>query len=341
MKPSFRRAGNPAFRTSTFAALLLSATPLAGCATAQKPPEISYDDAAPAVQTVDPPAPVQVVELPRPLPLPGQMKPVEERRRPPEPTDPAARINQANAAARVQPVRDGFINAMQVYPWTQGALYQVYTAVGQITDIALQPGEQLVGAGPVAAGDTVRWIIGDTQSGSGATTQVHILVKPTRADLMTNLVINTNLRTYHMELRSTERTYMASVSWQYPQDQLIALRRQNAQAEAARPVATGVDLANINFRYAIEGDRAPWRPLRAYDDGRQVFIEFPRGIAQGEMPPLFVVGPEGDTSELVNYRVRSNYMIVDRLFAAAELRFSAGDRQRRVRITRTDGRPTS
>ncbi|MDT9071390.1 TrbG/VirB9 family P-type conjugative transfer protein, partial [Escherichia coli] len=82
-------------------------------------------------------------------------------------------------------------------------------------------------------------------SGSGATQQVHILVKPTRADLMTNLIINTNLRTYHMELRSTERTYMASVSCQYPQDQLIALRRQNAQAEASSPVATGVDLANI------------------------------------------------------------------------------------------------
>ena len=341
MKPSFRKAGNPASRTSTLAALLLSATALAGCATTQKPPEISYDDAAPAVQTADPPGPVQVVELSRPLPLPGQMKPVEESRRTPEPTDPTARVNQANAAARVQPVRDGFINAMQVYPYTGGALYQVYTAVGQITDIALQPGEQLVGSGPVAAGDTVRWIIGDTQSGSGATLQVHILVKPTRADLMTNLVINTNLRTYHLELRSTERTYMASVSWQYPQDQLIALRRQNAQAEAARPIATGVDLANINFRYAIEGDRAPWRPLRAYDDGRQVFIEFPRGIGQGEMPPLFVVGPEGNTSELVNYRVRGNYMIVDRLFAAAELRFGAGDHQKRVRITRTDGRPAS
>ena len=106
-------------------------------------------------------------------------------------------------------------------------------------------------------------------------------------------------------------------------------------------IATGVDLANINFRYAIEGDRAPWRPLRAYDDGRQVFIEFPRGIGQGEMPPLFVVGPEGNTSELVNYRVRGNYMIVDRLFAAAELRFGAGDHQKRVRITRTDGRPAS
>ena len=307
----------------------------------QKPPEISYDDAAPAVQTVDPPAPVTVVELPKPLPLPGQMKPVEASRRMPEPTDPAARVNQANAAARIQPVRDGFINSMQVYPFTQGALYQVYTAVGQITDIALQPGETLVGSGPVAAGDTVRWIIGDTESGTGATKQIHILVKPTRTELMTNLVINTSLRTYHMELRSTEKTYMASVSWQYPQDQLIALRRQNTEAQAVQPVASGVDLSRVNFRYQVTGDRAPWRPLRAFDDGKQVFIEFPRGIGQGEMPPLFVVGAEGDTSELVNYRVRGNYMVIDRLFAAAELRFGAAKNQKRVRISRTDGRPAS
>ena len=341
MTPTFRKAGRPAFRKSAFSALLICTTALAGCATTQKPPEISYDDAAPAVQAVDPPAPVTVVELPKPLPLPGQMKPVEASRRTPEPTDPAARVNQANAAARIQPVRDGFINSMQVYPFTQGALYQVYTAVGQITDIALQPGETLVGSGPVAAGDTVRWIIGDTESGTGTTKQIHILVKPTRAELMTNLVINTNMRTYHMELRSTEKTYMASVSWQYPQDQLIALRRQNTEAQAAQPVASGVDLSRVNFRYEVTGDRAPWRPLRAFDDGKQVFIEFPRGIGQGEMPPLFVVGPEGDTSELVNYRVRGNYMIIDRLFTAAELRFGADKNQKRVRISRTDGRPAS
>jgi type IV secretion system protein TrbG len=338
--PPMCGAGRPAFRKSSFALLLLSASALAGCATT-KPPEIAYDDAAPAVQTVDRPAPVTVVELPKPLPLPGQMKPVERSRQSAEPADPTARVNRANAEARVQPVRDGFINSMQVYPFTQGALYQVYTAVGQITDIALQPGETLVGSGPVAAGDTVRWIIGDTESGTGATKQIHILVKPTRTELMTNLVINTSLRTYHMELRSTEKTYMASVSWQYPQDQLIALRRQNTEAQAVQPVASGVDLSRVNFRYQVTGDRAPWRPLRAFDDGKQVFIEFPRGIGQGEMPPLFVVGPEGDTSELVNYRVRGNYMVIDRLFAAAELRFGAAKNQKRVRISRTDGRPAS
>ncbi|MET3613499.1 type IV secretion system protein VirB9 [Rhizobium aquaticum] len=350
IRPSHLTAGHPAarsnalppFRKSGLPLLLLYASALAGCATPQKPPEISYDDAAPAVLAADPPKPVQVVELPKVLPLPGQLKPVGKDGKPaPELADPAARVSEANAAARMQPVRNGFINSMQVYPFVDGALYQVYTSPGQITDISLQPGEQLVGSGPVAAGDTVRWIIGDTESGSGATKQVHILVKPTRPELTTNLVINTDRRTYHMELRSTEKTYMASVSWQYPQDQLIALRRQNSQAEAQQPVASGVDLASVNFRYDVTGDRAPWRPLRAFDDGRQVFIEFPRGIGQGEMPPLFVVGPEGDTSELVNYRVRGNYMIVDRLFAAAELRFGAGKDQKRVRISRTDGRPAS
>jgi P-type conjugative transfer protein TrbG len=133
------------------------------------------------------------------------------------------------------------------------------------------PGEQLVGSGPVAAGDTIRWIIGDTQSGTGPTQQVHILVKPTRSELMTNLVINTDCRTYRMELRSGEKTYMASVSWQYPQDQLIALRRQNTEAQAAQPIASGVDFTSINFRYSIEGDRALWRPLRAFDDGRHIW----------------------------------------------------------------------
>lgn len=319
-------------------AALLAATLLAGCAGKKYfPPAIRYDDAASAVLKVDPPGPVEVVELPKPLPLPGQLKQVGDGKEKSEPVDPRARIASANEAARMQPVRAGFVNAIQLYPWSEGALYQVYAAPGQVTDIALQPGEQLVGSGPVAAGDTVRWIVGDTVSGAGDNRQVHILVKPTRPDLQTNLVINSDRRTYHLELRSTDKTYMASVSWQYPQDQLIALRRQNAEALAAQPIASGVDIQKLNFRYRIEGDVAPWRPLRAFDDGAKVYIEFPSGIGQGEMPPLFVIGPSGGP-ELVNYRTRQNYYVVDRLFAAAELRLGDKTSEKRVRIVRTDGK---
>lgn len=281
-----RKGGHVLFRKGGLAVLLMSVTALGGCAHNFIPPDINYDAVEPATLTVDPPAPVKIVELPKPLPLPGQLKPLPSGKPSPEVADPHVRVDQANAAARIQPVRAGFINAVQVYPFSGGALYQVYTAPGEITDVALQEGEQLVGSGPVAAGDTVRWIIGDTESGAGATKKIHILVKPTRADLVTNLIINTDRRTYLLELRSTEKTYMASVSWQYPEDQLIALRRQNQEAQVAAPIAAGVDLAAINFRYAIQGDNPAWRPLRAFDDGSKVYIEFPSGIRQGEMPPL-------------------------------------------------------
>ena len=322
----------------------LASSALTACAHKYTPPAIAYDaPAAAAVLTPEPPRPVQIVTVPQPLPLPGQLKPLPSATPAPqpEPADPRARVEAANGAARVQPSRSGYVNAVQVYPFADGALYQLYAAPGQVTDIALEPGEQLVGAGPVAAGDTVRWIIGDTESGTGATRRVHILVKPSRADLVTNLIINTDRRTYHLEMRSAVTTYMASVSWSYAADQLIALRRQNAAAEAAQPVGatSAVGIENLQFRYRIEGDDAPWRPVRAFDDGRQVFIEFPAGIGQGEMPPLWIIGAEGG-AELVNYRVRGHHMIVDRLFAAAELRLG-GKRQQRVRIVRTDGRPAS
>jgi type IV secretion system protein VirB9 len=174
-------------------------------------------------------------------------------------------------------------------------------------------------------------MIGDTVSGIGASARVHILVKPIRPDIATNLVINTDRRTYHLELRANPSVYMASVSWTYPQDQLIALRQARAEAERAAPIAAGLDLSTLNFRYAIEGDRPDWRPLRAFDDGVRVFIEFPESVAQGELPPLFVIGAKGE-AELVNYRVAGRYMIVDRLFGAAELRLGGRKGQDKVRI---------
>lgn len=250
-----------------------------------------------------------------------------------ESRDPKANVGRANDAARVQPDRATFLNAIQKYAWAEGALYQVYASPGQVTDIVLQEGEELVGPGPVAAGDTVRWIIGDTVSGSGAARRVHILVKPTRPDIMTNIVVNTSRRTYHIELRATPATYMASVSWSYPEAELIALRAAEAERERAAPIAAGLDLASLDFRYRLSGDQPDWRPVRVFDDGRQTFVEFAGDIATGEMPPLFSTGAKGE-AELLNYRVQGRFMIVDRLFERGELRMGAGRAARKVIIER-------
>jgi type IV secretion system protein VirB9 len=308
---------------------------LAGCATNVRVPEIPLlaERFAPATRVAEPQPPVKVVLVPEPLPLPGQLKPVAKREaRPKEEMPPKDRIARANAAARMEPVKDGYINAIQVYPFAKGALYQVYAAVNQVTDIALEAGEKLTS---VSAGDTVRWVVGDTSSGEGASARVHVLVKPFAIDLQTNLVITTDRRAYHLELKSTDATYMASVSWTYPASDLIALKARNAEANAAAAavVDPGVNLDGLRFRYRIEGD-APWKPTQVFDDGAKVYIRFPAGLAQSEAPPLFVIGPDGKPA-LVNYRVRGTTYVVDRLFAAAELRLGTAP-QRVVRIVRTD-----
>ncbi|MDP1532297.1 MAG: P-type conjugative transfer protein TrbG [Rubrivivax sp.] len=305
-------------------ALFVSLLAVTGCAST-KPPQISYDASVPplpvsSVPAEDPP--------PRPLHIPPAWTPA--RGGPGDAKDPVARVEAANGAARIEPRSEGYFNAVQVFPYSPGALYQVYVAPGQITDIALEPGEQLTGSGPVAAGDTVRWIIGDTESGNGDTRRVHILVKPTRPAIETNLVVNTDRRTYLIELRAHERPYMPSVAWFYPESRGKSLR-------ALPPVPVLPEIAQRRYRYSIEGDKPPWRPVNAYDDGRKAYVEFSPGIVQGEMPPLFVVGADGKP-ELVNSRAYANVLIVDRLFAAAELRLG-GESQSIVRIVRTDGRP--
>jgi P-type conjugative transfer protein TrbG len=238
-------------------------------------------------------------------------------------------VSAANRAALREPIGAGFSGAVQVYPWVEGALYRLYTAPEQVSDIALQAGEALVS---VAAGDTVRWVIGDTTSGAGASRRVHVLVKPSAAGLSTNLLVATDRRVYHIEVASSTAGAMASIAWSYPEDALLAVRREQAAADAM-PVAEGLEVDRLNFDYGIEGDRPSWRPVRAFDDGRQVFIEFPAGLATGDAPPLFLRGEKG-AAELVNYRLRGRYYVVDRLFGSAELRLGSGKKQVVVRIVR-------
>lgn len=284
---------------------------------------------APAHLTAEPIPPP--IAAPRPVPPPEQRLPPPSRRVARDRRVPASRVEAANRTALREPSSQTYVNATQVYAWTEGALYRLYTAPERVSEIALQAGETLIS---VAAGDTLRWVIGDTTSGSGAGRRTHILVKPSAVGLRTNLVITTDRRVYHVQVESTVRTAMASISWTYPQDELLALRRAEAEA-SSRSVAEGITVETLNFGYRIEGDDPPWRPLRAFDDGSQVFIEFPATLGQGEAPPLFVRG-DGGRAELVNYRLRGRYYVVDRLFAAAELRLGER-RQQVVRILREGG----
>lgn len=274
----------------------------------------------PIVATVPNPASVATPRTPVVAPPPS----VRRKRSLPSPAE--LRVRAANRRATREPATPGFINALQVYPFSEGVLYRLLAAPERVTDIVLQPGEAIVA---VAAGDTARWTVGDTTSGSGEAKRVHIFVKPFAAGLSTNLIIATDRRIYRIQLESTEKVAMAALAWTYPQDELIALKRVTAPPPI--DAAAEIPVEHLNFVYTISGDRPAWRPLRVFDDGRQTYLEFPANLAAGEAPPLFVI-EEGQPA-LVNYRLAGRYYVVDRLFDVAELRLGS-KRQAVVRIGR-------
>lgn len=252
---------------------------------------------------------------------------------------PSSAILAANQAATQRANDAMLLGALHEFSFRDGSLYAVQTSPQRITDIALEAGETLLS---VSAGDTARWVVGDAKSGAGRMLQTHVLVKPAATGLATNLVIMTDRRVYHVELKSVSGLSMSAVSWRYGDDLIIKdvgadQKPRDKKSADLMPalVVSGVPADQLNFKYKISGDKPDWRPLRAFDDGRRVFIQMPENIGTTDAPPLFVMGENGPS--LVNYRVRGQYYIVDRLFDRAELRL--GDkRQKIVRIERKSKR---
>lgn len=250
--------------------------------------------------------------------------------------DRPATAYEAKRLAKVGPSQASFLGAIHIYDYKRGGIYQIYAAPEQVTDIALEAGEELIS---VSAGDTVRWKLGDTRSGSGLGSQVHILVKPLAADIKTNLIILTSKRTYYAQLEARSESYMPAIAWQYESDFAETQTPAIAKYASLGTVAKTPDIETprfekLDFEYKIQGDRPAWRPVRAFDDGQKVYIQFPEDISRSEAPPLFVLSEAGKSS-LINYRVKGRYYVVDRLFDRAELRLGE-KKQKTVRIFRND-----
>jgi type IV secretion system protein VirB9 len=244
-------------------------------------------------------------------------------------------VVDANSASRSAPTPGAYVNATLYYDFEPGRLYTVNTSPRFLTAITLRPGEKLISK---AAGDTVRWVLGETVEGTGPSQQVIVFVKPVRGSLRTNIILTTDQRTYLLDAVSHDGdTYTSVIAWNYPQEEM---REEEAARTAEAEAATAAtDIEHLNFGYSIKAvntRHAPaWQPLRVFDDGLKTYIQFPPNLGSSEAPPLFLVGPK-DQAELVNYRLLGGYYVVDRLIDVAELRLGENP-QTVVRITRTGG----
>ncbi len=214
----------------------------------------------------------------------------------------------------------------------------VVCALLRVCDIQLQPGESIK---EVFLGDTARWNIEPGTVGEGGIySTAHIIIKPLDVNLKTNLVVTTNRRIYHVNLTSTKDQWMPQVSFVYPEDALAkfkAKQRIERQEIQKKTTPEGEYLGNLDFEYTVEGDKAPWYPVRVYNDGSKTIIEMPKAMEANEAP-AFVVTRYSETSksteQLVNYRVQNNKYIVDAVFYEGTLIAGVGSDQTKVTIRR-------
>ena len=264
----------------------------------------------------------------------------------PQPLSPGAQaaLDVGNAAKNESPMPTPGKDGRVLFTYGVG-LPTIVCAPLRVCTVELQPGERITGQ--PAIGDAVRWELLPASSGSGEQTTPIVVLKPHTVGLDTNLVITTDKRTYYLRLLSQNTDYIARTAFTYKDDEdakwkaYIAEQERKRQLDEAKQVVTPTAadaIDRLNFEYEIKGGNANLRPLRVFDDGVKTYIAMPAAVASRELPSLIVQntrvkGEKGQ--EIVNYRVKDNLYIVDRLFDRAALLLGSGKAVDKVEIRRT------
>jgi type IV secretion system protein VirB9 len=266
-----------------------------------------------------PPAPPpEVIEVERPVYIP---EPVPEGKGAAAPARGREAVEKANSAGIVKP--SGYSRAAIVYDYHPDWVYETYAQPLRVCDIRLEPGERAAEAPFIS--DSERWMLGAGVSYEEGTAVQHIYIKPAEPGLEASLIINTDRRAYHIVLKSYKDIFMPMVRWRYPstgmpKNYIVPPPEGGAESGGGFPEAAvapgaeeggGVDPRFLSFNYRITYTlfRKPrWLPELVYDDGRKTYIAFPKETLQGELPAVFE-----NRSDMVNYRVAGNIVIIDRL----------------------------
>jgi P-type conjugative transfer protein TrbG len=230
------------------------------------------------------------------------------------------------------PGKDGRV----LYTYGSG-LPTVVCAPIRVCVVELEAGERVVGEPHI--GDAVRWIIAPAGAGQADSVTPMIVLKPKQAGLDTNLLVTTDRRAYYLRLISKPEEYLARVAFAYPEDEVrkwqihLAQEEQRRKAERdAAQISSVESLESLYFDYRIESVDPHIRPVRVVDDGKKTFIQMTADAAHRESPVLVVIGPDGP--EMVNYRVKGDMYIVDRLFERGALLLGVGKKGQRAEIIR-------
>jgi type IV secretion system protein VirB9 len=264
-----------------------------------------------------PPPEVKTVEVEKPVYVPEETPSAAK-----PPVQGRAAVEASNAAGIVKPSE--YSRAAMVYDYSRDWVYEVYAQPLRVCDIRLEPGERAAEAPFVS--DSERWMLGAGVSYENGAAVQHIYVKPTERGLEASLIINTDRRTYHLILRSFQDVFMPMVRWRYPftglpENYAAPLQAERGAGGLPEPEdgGAGIDPRFLSFNYRVTYSlfkKPKWLPELVYDDGKKTYITFPEDALQSAFPAVFE-----NRSDIVNYRVTRNIVIIDRLIEAVTVKW--------------------
>lgn len=92
--------------------------------------------------------------------------------------------------------------------------------------------------------------------------------------------------------------------------------QKKLQREREKNQETITDPTSLDYRYTVSTNKYDFSPQQVFNDATKTYIQLKDNLQ--EMPSLYL--KDGNNLLLVNYRVKGNFLVVDRLFNEGELR---------------------
>ncbi len=191
--------------------------------------------------------------------------------------------------------------------YSPNEVYQFIGHYGYQSTIEFATDEKIL---TVSIGDSLAWMVNPAGN--------RLFLKPIEQNAMTNMTVITDQRSYLFELHAEETQDIRSaemifvVRFVYPQSDTSAL--DYAQYEPFPDLERDAD--KMNFKYTIRGSTVI-EPVRIFDDGKFTYFEFRDQNA--EIPAFFHIDSAGN-EELVNFRKRGDYVVIERVSPRFTLR---------------------
>lgn len=257
--------------------------------------------------------------------------------------EPAKKVTGKDAARKSTEssmvVPEKFVHGTMYYDFDDDFTYEIYCQPYRVTDIQLEPGEQVIEM-PFLSEEKV-WEIGAGVSRSGSYDVQHFFIKPAYSGLETSFIIITDKRIYHLMLKSFRDCYMTQVKWQYPNTMPFKITGDYAESITGAGKVNRltneqlkVDPRFLSFDYKMTYSifkKPYWLPYRIYDDGEKTYITMNETVLHMTSPILM-----NKRNERINYWVDKNLIVINELIEKVTLRIGS----QKVTIRKKNYKPT-